>query len=138
MTPLPVTSLAASLLGIIYMVLAVRVSMQRRAARLSIGDGAAVGPGQEPVAPKLFLASRCHMNFVEYVPLTLILLALCELQGAARPIIMVMAAALVVGRVMHPFGMGRPVPNIWRGGGIMLNMLVLAAAIVLLLLRTLA
>ena len=46
--------------------------------------------------------------------------------------------ALVIGRLLHPFGMERPSPNPFRITGILLTYVVTAALIVWGILRTLA
>ena len=70
---LKVTALLASLLGLMYVWLAVKVVMLRRYHRVSIG-----GAGHND----LEMAIRAHGNFSEYVPISLILLACAELNNA--------------------------------------------------------
>ena len=84
--------------------------------------------GQEQTASRLLVAIRNHGHFAEYVPISLILLGLLELAGADRPVLLGLAGALVVSRLMVPLGMGRPAPNPFRAGGTLLQWLMIVAA----------
>jgi uncharacterized membrane protein YecN with MAPEG domain len=132
---LPVTSVAAALLGLIGLALAARVTAARAQTKISLGDAptAAYAPGEEHLMPKLTLAQRAHLNFCEYAPLALILLGLVEAAGAPRALCVALAAMLVAGRALHPFGIGRRAPNPFRGGGAFLTWLEMAVASVYLL-----
>jgi uncharacterized membrane protein YecN with MAPEG domain len=122
----PVTAAAAAILALLYVALTVRVIMARGASKVSLGDGSGgtIAVGQEHTVP-LLTASRSHANFAEYVPLCLILLALTEWGGTARWIVDVFAAMLVIGRVLHPLGMAKAIPNPYRAGGLVLTVLTL-------------
>ena len=130
----PVTSVAAVILALLYIALTARVIMARGATKVSLGDGGGgtIAAGQEHTVP-LLTASRSHANFAEYVPLCLILLALTELGGTARWIVEVLAAMLVIGRVLHPLGMAKAIPNPYRAGGLVLTMLTLIGTSVAIL-----
>ncbi len=60
-------------------------------------------------------------NFSEYVPLSLILLGGIEAAGAARGLVLGPAIALILGRLLHPFGLRMKAPNAPRGLGAMLT-----------------
>ncbi len=137
MTGMPITSVAAALLSLIFLALSVLVSAQRGRSRASLGDGSAnlVSPGQESAFP-LLVASRRQANFAEYVPLSLILLGLLEQGGAARWLVAVLAAVLVVARLLHPVGIGRKSPNPFRAAGAFLTLAVIGVASLYLLIRT--
>ena len=131
---LPVTSLAAAILGLIYIALTFRVVQARGRNNASLGDGGGIIPaGQEHTAP-LLVAARSHANFAEYVPLGLILIGLVEADGTRKWFVFLLAALLVIGRVAHPLGMGRKIPNPYRASGIALT----ASAILLASLTLLA
>lgn len=49
----------------------------------------------------LLVASRCHSNFAENVPLALFLGAVCEMNGANRRVLTGSLAALLLLRVAH-------------------------------------
>src|SRR6202022_689693 len=64
-----VTPLYAGLLALWLLVLAMRVIHYRSATRIYLGDGG---------NPSLLRATRGQANFVEYVPIALLLLAILE------------------------------------------------------------
>ena len=133
MSLLPVTSLTAALLGLIYLALSVRVVMARGRNKVSLGDGGGtINAGEEHTAP-LLVAARTHANFAEYVPLCLILIGLVEVDGTRKWFVLLLAALLVIGRLMHPLGMGRKIPNPYRAGGIVLTFSTMLLASVTLL-----
>ncbi len=90
----PITALYAGLLGL----LAVGLANQVLFVRLRV----ATMPGWKPDA-----VMRVQANFVENVPLALILLLIVELQHAAAPVIHTFGIALVVFRMLHAWGMSR-------------------------------
>jgi uncharacterized protein len=67
--PIPITALYAGVLGIILVLISVRVSVVRGKFKVMFGDG-----GQE----SLMRAIRGQGNFVEYVPLALLLVGMVE------------------------------------------------------------
>ncbi len=99
-TPIPtITALYAGLLGLMSIVIAFM------AGRLRGGpDGVSIGDGGKP---ELILAMRRHANFVETVPLVLILLALLEMNKVSGTAIHCLGALLVVARGCHAYGFGR-------------------------------
>lgn len=68
-----ITLIYAGLLGLLFLGLSFWVVKRRAQFGVMIGQGE---------APELLAAIRAHGNFAEYVPLTLLLMALCELSGA--------------------------------------------------------
>lgn len=94
----PVTAVYAALLALLLIGLSARVSVLRRRGRVSLGHGD---------NPALERAIRVHGNFVEFVPLALILLLLLE---AARPGAVWLhgfGLALLLGRLLHAWGLAR-------------------------------
>jgi len=87
-----ITATTASLLTFVYVFLAFKVIALRRTEKIALGDGG---------VQKLQAAIRAHGNFSEYVPLSLVLMALLELDHFASIALMVVALALVLGRVLH-------------------------------------
>jgi uncharacterized protein len=112
-----VTLLAAAMLALLFVVLSVRVGLARIRTGTSLGDGSStsIEAGSEAEAPPLLIASRSQANFAEYVPISLLLLALLESGGGAPLMIEILAALLVVARILHPFGLARVAPNPFRG-----------------------
>jgi uncharacterized membrane protein YecN with MAPEG domain len=88
-----VTPLYLGLMGLLAVVLANHV--------LYVRLRAASQPKWRPEA-----ALRVQANFVENVPLALLLLLGLELQGVAAPILHGFGASLVVCRVLHAYGLG--------------------------------
>lgn len=135
MTPLPVTMVAAALLGLIGVILSARVIQLRGASGVSLlgGGASSYAAGEESTAPPLVIAQRTHANFFEYAPFGLILIGLTETAGAPRLVCVGLAALLVIGRALHPFGMPRRIPNPYRAGGMILTLasIILASAYLL-------
>jgi uncharacterized membrane protein YecN with MAPEG domain len=135
---LPVTTGAAGLLGLLYVVLAMRVTLARFRSKQSLGTGGvdAVRLGEEKRATPLLIASRSHANFTENVPLALILLGIAEHDLGPVWFVIVLALLLVVARVIHPIGMAMPAPNPFRAAGALLTWAVIGAAALHALLRS--
>lgn len=89
-----VTPLYAGLLALWLMLLSLRVIDQRRVARISLGDGG---------NPRLQRAIRGHANFVEYVPLALLLLLILELSRFSVYLIHALGITLVIARLLHGY-----------------------------------
>lgn len=100
-----VTLLTAGVSGLIAFVLALRCTQVRRSAGVGMGDG-----GNAVLMARM----RAHANFVEYVPLLLILIGLIEFKVGTGPSIAVAGVALVLVRIAHGVGMTLPAPNPWR------------------------
>lgn len=133
MSLLPVTAITTALLGLLFLVLSVRVVIARgTTASLGDGSGGVIPSGQEHTVP-LLVASRSHANFAEYVPLALLLLGFVEVGGTARWFVELLAAILVLARLLHPLGMGRAIPNPFRAAGIGGTLLVILVASVTVL-----
>lgn len=98
---LPVTLSAAAACAFINFWLAVRISAMRRAEKISIGDG-----GNERLTARM----RAHMNFAEYAPIVLILLALTEAARGTSIGLWVAAVAFLLARIAHPIGMDGRIP----------------------------
>lgn len=92
MTAPTITMLYAGILGLMAIALGFLAGSQRGQKKISIGDGG---------DPELLLAMRRHGNFVEWVPLTLILMGMLEMGGVGAGAIHAMGASLVVFRISH-------------------------------------
>src|SRR5690242_8842075 len=119
MISLPVTLTTACVLGIFYVALSAAVSAERNRAKVGLGSGSEVSVtlGAEHQAPRLFIAVRRHGHFAEYVPISILLIMLLEIGGAARGWLYGLAGALVLSRLMIALGMGLAAPNVLRAGG---------------------
>ena len=115
-----VTPLYAGLLGLLLTVLAVNVSRYRWGLKISIGDGD---------HPALRRAIRAHANLTENAGLGLILLLAVEIQGFSAATVHVLGATLVIGRLLHAFGLSRyEGPSTGRIVGILLTWVMILVA----------
>jgi uncharacterized protein len=118
-----VTGFYLGLLALIYAALALEVARLRRGNRVLFGDGENL---------KLRSAVRAHANFMEYVPIIALLVAILEMSGSSAIPVHVLMGALLVARLLHPLGMYSK-PRTWqfsagRVGGIVITISVLIAA----------
>lgn len=136
MTVLPVSLFTACVLGIAYVALSIAVGVERGRANLSLGLGdAGIAIGDEHKASALLLAVRRHGQFAEYVPLSILLVLLLELNHTNRIVLVSLAAALIVSRLCMTLGLGRRSPNPLRTAGNLLqwSMIAIAAGLGLVL-----
>lgn len=91
-------ALYAGILGLMLIALSMNVSMARRNAKASIGDG-----GDETLRRRI----RAHGNFIEFVPLIVLLLALCEHLGLGTLFIHILGLVLLASRVSHAYGISQ-------------------------------
>lgn len=117
MDVLTITLTIAGAAALLNLWLGMRVSQLRIRDKVAIGDG-----GNARIAARM----RAHANFVEYVPTFLILLGLVELARGTQTWLWAVGILFVIGRLMHPFGMDRPAPNLLRMGGTVITWLTLA------------
>ncbi len=95
---LHITGLFAALLGLLMIFLALKVVKFRRTKSVGVGDNGDK-EGQ--------LAIRAHANFVEYVPMALLLMAIYELNGGSSLILYILGGLLVFARVIHGLGLSK-------------------------------
>lgn len=88
----------ASLLVLLFIFLSVRVVRVRRSLQVSIGDA-----GDK----HLLRAMRVQANFAEYVPIALLLLLALELQVFYPWALHLLGAILLVGRLLHAYGVSQ-------------------------------
>ncbi len=116
---LTITAIYASLAGLLLLFLSFRVVRWRRKLSVGLGDG-----GQE----NLLRAQRTQANFIEYVPIALILLAAAESQGLAGWLLQTAGAILMLARLLHAWGLsqssGRSFGRYW---GTLLTWVVILA-----------
>ncbi|MCU0678387.1 MAG: MAPEG family protein [Candidatus Pacebacteria bacterium] len=93
----PITFITTGILGLLYLLHTVRVISAR-----SADDGPALGDGgSEAMERKI----RTHGNFAEYIPFLLFVLFLLETVGVAQGLLIAYAVLLVLGRVIHAYGL---------------------------------
>ena len=120
-----VTPFIAALLALMYVFLSLWVIRFRFGERISHGDGD---------NRDLRVAIRIHANFIEYVPIALLLMWFIETALFDRGFSLVLGVILVVARIMHVFGMQNPKKfMILRQLGVIASLSVLIAASVRIL-----
>lgn len=118
-----VTTIITLILAIMLLVLSVRVMQGRSDAKVSLGDGG---------DPTLIRRIRGMGNFVEYVPLALILLGLAEANGGSDWALWVCGVSLALGRLLHGYAFAFTDHNRFgRAGGIALTFAAYIGLIVL-------
>lgn len=95
---LHITSLFASLLGLLILYLAFKVVLFRRSKKIGIGDN-----GDK----KGLLAIRTHANAIEYIPMLLILMAIYEINGGSATVLYIIGGLSVIARFMHAMGLSK-------------------------------
>lgn len=96
MEPLPITAALAGAAALFLVLLSFPIANHRRANRLSAGDGGDA---------KFNALIRAQANFIEYAPLTIIVIGLLELCGFNQMFVCWMAAAFAAARVLHAIGL---------------------------------
>ena len=92
---LSVTPIYVGLLGLLWIPFTLRVGLYRVKTKINLGDGD---------DPEMLLRMRGHGNFIESVPLALIMLLVMELVGAGDTLLHILGALLVAGRLLHYVG----------------------------------
>jgi hypothetical protein len=122
----PVTAFYAGLLGIIFLYLSILVIQQRRSKKVSLGDGG---------DPHFMGFIRAHGNFAEYTPLILILMLVAEINHSHHIVLHAIGFLLLMGRLIHAFGLSHHVGASWqRIAGMLMTFAALFGASVLNLL----
>jgi uncharacterized protein len=118
---MPVFFVCAGLLGLLAVVLTVNVSRVRGQKKINLGDGG---------DPEMMAAIRAHANFIEFVPLCLLLIYMAsDFYGFWTTA--VLSIVLLVSRVLHAGGMLGVIPQ-GRFLGATGTTLVLAVVAILL------
>ena len=121
---LSVVPFYAALLAGFYIFLSVRVVRIRRQEKVGIGDANNL---------RLRRAIRAHGNFAEYVPLTVILTAFVEIQQFAVIIIHALCWILIIGRLIHAYGVSQEKEDYrFRVAGMVLTLTSIALSALLL------
>jgi uncharacterized membrane protein YecN with MAPEG domain len=113
---LPITLTLAGAATLLHIWLAARVSRVRRQFKIGLGDG-----GNEGLLRRV----RAHGNYIENMPLFLILTALLELAGGDQRILWAAGIAFILARIVHAFGMDSPARLRLRMVGMIVSTLVL-------------
>ncbi len=117
-----ITAFYAGILAILLVILSVRVVINRVKSRRSSEPQ---GGGEEALQPII----RGQGNFTEYVPFAVVLIGYLEFTGSSSDLIHGLGIALVIARVLHPFGLRvEPGPTVLRVVGAVVTWLVLLVA----------
>jgi len=123
MVSVEITAGFTALLAIIQIAFTIRVIGLRFSKQIILGDG-----GNDEMLRRI----RAHGNFVETVPMALILLLLNELSGTSANWLYGLGGALVLARLCHYAGIALTVPMIFRTIGMLVTLItILVSAIVL-------
>lgn len=124
--PVSISLFYAGALALWFLVLSIRVIQGRFGP-----DAPGLGDGGNPT---MLRRIRGHANFVEYVPMILVLMVLLEISGTAPWIIHALGAALLVGRLLHGYAFAFTDEFIFgRSAGIVLTFGALLASAILAL-----
>ncbi len=96
--PIPVTLTYASFFALFALVLSFRAGSYRGKAGVSVLYG-------DPANMQLAERVRVHQNFLEYVPMILIVMGALEANGASRMFLYVVGDLLVIARIAHAVGL---------------------------------
>ena len=102
MTMLPIALTTAGAAGLVNFWLSWRVAELRVSEKISVGDGGNM---------RLVARMRAQLNFAEYAPVVLILIALIEAARGTHLWLWIVAGLFILGRVLHGLGMDG-----WRPG----------------------
>ena len=95
---LPISLMYAGIFAIFALVLSFRAGGYRGKAGVSILTG-------DPTNWELAQRVRVHQNFLEYVPIMLLLMALIEANGGSSMFLYVVGDLLIVARIAHAIGL---------------------------------
>ena len=90
------TMFFSALLVLLKIALGIQVTMYRAKNNTMWGDA-----GDEQMQRRI----RAHANHYEWMPATIIILALIEMVGVSALLIFVLGAAMLVGRLLHAVGL---------------------------------
>ena len=121
---LPITSIVSAVFALILIPLSMRVGIERYRNKIWLLDG-----GHQELTRRI----RVHGNFVEYVPFSLLMIALVELAGGSSMLVWGLGAGLIVSRLLHAIGLSLSETSLARGLGANGTFLVLAVSAVWLL-----
>ena len=107
---------------LLYLVLSYRVIILRYRRQVGIGDGGDAELGR---------AIRIHANFAENVPFLLILMLLIAQTGVLGAWLHLFGSGMIVGRLLHIWGLSRTSEWSWQrsGGTLLTHILMLAGAV---------
>ena len=126
---LSITPIYIALLGILFVPFTMRVGLYRVKNEIIIGDGK---------DEELIRRIRGQGNFVETVPLAVVLVLLMEIRGAGDTWLHALCALLVGGRLLHYLGITELAPSIYRPVGMFATLSIYFVAPIWILMDVLA
>ncbi|KAJ3041096.1 hypothetical protein HK097_002396 [Rhizophlyctis rosea] len=139
----PITATWSVFFTIYYIILFAHIGLARTSTSILLGDGSveivvaqANGKNEDEIERlrkdhmKVQGAMRAHGNFQEYVPLSFILILLCELSDVPSQAIHAFLAVLLISRIAHAhFGLLKsPGISVGREVGVVGTMIVMVVA----------
>jgi uncharacterized protein len=122
-----IVALYAALLSFLFVLLSVRTILARRRLQIAVGDKANT---------EMTRAMRVHANFAEYVPLSLILIYFVEQAAAPTLLVHVLGSCLLLGRVLHAYGVSQTHEKfVFRVSGMIFTLTTIMVAALYLLLK---
>ncbi len=118
------TAMFAAIFGVLHFVFTLRVGAYRGINKISLGDG-----GDKELLKRI----RGHGNFVENVPIGLILLLLNELNGLDEKYLLLLGGLFLVARVLHYFTIIARLPFLLRPLSMAVTLGVILASAILLI-----
>jgi len=126
-----VTALYAGILALMLLALSIRVVIVAR-----VGANEPYGDGNKS---ELTPVVRAQGNFIEYVPMAVLLMGFLELMGTSGTLIHSFGIALVVGRALHAIGLkANHGPTFGRLAGAALTWVVIALAACMVIFKSLS
>jgi uncharacterized membrane protein YecN with MAPEG domain len=120
-----ITPIYVALLAILFLFLSFKTIKVRKKLQIGVGTGD---------NPELLRAMRVHANFSEYVPITLILILSVELLRGHFILVHCLGAALLIGRVLHAYGVSQTKENLkFRVSGMLLTFSTMLVSIISIL-----
>ncbi|MFM2340288.1 MAG: hypothetical protein RLZZ360_924 [Candidatus Parcubacteria bacterium] len=111
---IPFTLVTTGVLALIFFTHSLRTINARRDTKTNLGDG-----GNDIMLRRI----RTHGNFAEYVPFLMFILFLLETQGVPVLFLGAFALAVVLGRLLHAYGLYSPAtPGVARVLGMQLTL----------------
>ena len=100
------TLLFAAIFGVLHVVFTLRVGVYRFLSKISLGDG-----DDKELSNRI----RAHGNFIENVPIALLLLLLNDLNGLPENLLLTLGSVLLASRLLHyVMIVSRALPLIFR------------------------
>jgi len=124
---LPITALYAGIFAIFALFLSFKAGSLRGKTGISVLYG-------EPQNMELAEKVRVHQNFLEYVPMIIILMGAIELNAGSSIFLHVVGVALIVSRIAHAIGLkadniGHPGRLVGAGGTALITIVAAVYAI---------